>query len=74
MSSNRHTSSRRKFVKSRNRRRKSSQQTVSYETLEERRLLAVDVGPVDFTSSTFGAGGPTPPNLAGGVGPNHVIK
>lgn len=72
MSSNRHMSSRRKFSKTRNRRRKSSQQTISYESLEERRLLAVDIG-LNYTSSTFGRA-LSPPNLAGGVGPNHVVE
>lgn len=73
MSLNRHSSSRRKLNKSKKaRRRKSSESSVNYESLEERRLLAIDVG-LNFTGSTFGRGS-SPPNLAGGIGPNHVVE
>ena len=68
MSLNRHSSSRRKFNQSKKRRRKSSEASVNYESLEERRLLAVDVG-LNLNTEQFGA----PPNLAGAVGPNHVV-
>ena len=68
MSLNRHSSSRRKFNQSKKRRRKSSESTVNYESLEERRLLAVDVG-LNLNTEQFGG----PPNLAGAVGPNHVV-
>ncbi len=72
MSLNRHSSSRRKLNQGKSRRRKSSQSTVNYQSLEERRLLAVDVG-LNFTGSTFGRS-LSPPNVTGGVGPNHVVQ
>ncbi|MGY8748221.1 MAG: hypothetical protein ACKVHR_09230 [Pirellulales bacterium] len=68
MSLNRHSSSRRKFNQSKKRRRKSSDSTVNYESLEERRLLAVDVG-LNLNTEQFDA----PPNLSGAIGPNHVV-
>jgi Ca2+-binding RTX toxin-like protein len=71
MSLNRHVSSRRKFGKSKKRQAKSEQQSsLTYQTLEEKRLLAVDIGAFDVTSGVYG----TAPNITGGVGPNHIVE
>ena len=68
MSHNRHTSSRRKSKQSR-KRSSVSQSTINYESLEERRLLAADLG-WSVTSGAFGGS----PDQTGGVGPNHVVQ
>ncbi|MFK7768027.1 MAG: beta strand repeat-containing protein [Mariniblastus sp.] len=75
MSLNRHMSSLRRFYSNKNRRRNSAAQNANdYQTLEPRQLLAVDVG-IDFTSEQFGRGGVgNPADVAGAVGPNHVIE
>ena len=78
MSDNRHTSSLRRIGKSRKPRqlrRKSSQQSVDYETLEPRQLLAGDLGNTfNFDSQVFGANAGSPVNSSGGVGPAHIVE
>ena len=75
MSLNRHMSSLRRFYTNKNRRRKSAAQNANdYQTLEPRQLLAIDVG-IDITSQQFGRGGVgNPADIAGAVGPAHVIE
>ena len=75
MSLNRHTSSLRKFRRTKKRKTKSEDSSgISYETLEPRQLLAIDFGAgsglVDITTDTFGGA----PNVSGGVGPNHIVQ
>ncbi|MEL7496913.1 MAG: hypothetical protein AAFN77_04845 [Planctomycetota bacterium] len=74
MSQNRHMSSLRKFRKSKQQRRKSSESRVDYQTLEDRKLLAADV----FADVLTGSFGRTPqvstPNQHAAIGPNHIVE
>ncbi len=45
---------------------------MEYQSLEDRRLLAIDIG-VNVTSTSFGAAG-SPADTTGAVGPNHVVE
>ncbi len=69
MSLNRHTSSLRKINRTRKRPSGSVSSAATYGQLEDRRLLAVDLG-WSVNAGSFGGS----PNQTGGVGPNHIVQ
>lgn len=73
MSQNRHISAIVNFRSSKKRRRKSQQTGVSYENLEERKLLAANIL-FDVDTGGFGRSGPVSSNQEAGIGPAHIVE